>query len=252
MTDWRALTADLSRTTSRHAPGWTDHADADPGVTLIELIAFLSESLYREVGRVEGGTAAAARILRALEPYADAGRPGVSPTEPSPAAVTCWSGERRNRYFDGKVMNADAFAVEQAYLVGRHRRHLRTLHGSGIVSGLAVSPGADGTSVLVAPGAAIDPEGREILVACPFAVTLPPGSPSALWVTIEYVERQVGETPTLSGDDSDRLVEPSWIEEGCRVDLIDSVREPQLAIARLRYEEARWRVDPSFEPARPR
>jgi hypothetical protein len=38
------------------------------------------------------------------------------------------------------------------------------LHGPGVVSGLGVTPGDDGRTVIVEPGFALDSYGREILV----------------------------------------------------------------------------------------
>jgi hypothetical protein len=45
MTDWVALTQALSRTMSESAPGWTDHNDSDPGITLLEVMAYLAEGV---------------------------------------------------------------------------------------------------------------------------------------------------------------------------------------------------------------
>jgi hypothetical protein len=70
MTDWQTLAHALNHTMSAHAPGWTDRNDADPGITILQLFAFLSENLlYR--GPVEGGASAAARTIHALDRYVD-------------------------------------------------------------------------------------------------------------------------------------------------------------------------------------
>jgi len=70
MTDWRALAQALNDTMSAHAPEWTDRTDSDPGITLLELMAFLAESqLYR--GVIDGGAFAAARTIHALDAYLD-------------------------------------------------------------------------------------------------------------------------------------------------------------------------------------
>ena len=60
----------------RYLPEWTDYNESDPGVTLLELFAFLTESLlYREGrpserGRRQAGrlTAAALTLLTDAEP----------------------------------------------------------------------------------------------------------------------------------------------------------------------------------------
>ena len=42
------LVAEGRRLIPRHAPGWTDHNASDPGITLLELFAWLTEtSIYR-------------------------------------------------------------------------------------------------------------------------------------------------------------------------------------------------------------
>lgn len=254
MINWRALTVALSQTTSRHAPGWTDHNEADPGVTLIELIAFLSEHLYRDVGRVEGAAAAAGRVVRALQPYTDTVPPGVGQPDPSLTAVTCWSGHMRPRFYSGQLLSADDLSQEQSYHLAAHRRHLSTMHGFGVVSGLEVGVGPDGGSVVVDAGYALDPEGREILFPCAAAMILPDRASTPLWVALEHVERRAGEvaTPSTGADDGDPTLEASRIEDGCRLSLVDAVREPMVAVGRLIYEAERWRVDPSFAPPRPR
>jgi phage tail sheath protein FI len=42
-----AIAADFRRTMGAYAPAWTDLNDSDPGVTLVEVFAFLSENLHR-------------------------------------------------------------------------------------------------------------------------------------------------------------------------------------------------------------
>lgn len=73
----------------------------------------------------------------------------------------------RNRYFRGKYMNAEAFDVEQAYVLDRLRLRGR-LCGWGVVRGLEVVPHdipeCIDRWVTVRCGLAIDPYGREILL----------------------------------------------------------------------------------------
>jgi hypothetical protein len=44
----------------------------------------------------------------------------------------------RNHYFDGKLMTARHFQIEQEYLRGLHRRHNSFSHGTGAVCGTLV------------------------------------------------------------------------------------------------------------------
>jgi hypothetical protein len=74
------------------------------------------------------------------------------------------SGFERPRYFTGKLITAEDFELEQRYHIEKRCLLNRMLQGAGVVSGLTVVGGEQGT-VTVAPGFAIDPLGREILVS---------------------------------------------------------------------------------------
>src|ERR1044071_5129365 len=49
-----------------YAPEWTDHNESDPGITLIELFAYLSEMLIYRLNRVTDATRYA--FLKLLDP----------------------------------------------------------------------------------------------------------------------------------------------------------------------------------------
>ena len=158
--EWLSLTHALTQTMRSHAPGWTDDNDSDPGITMLELIAYLAESLRLHATSSEKISSAAIRAIRALEAVAD--------REPVAVFVTeRWSGTTRPNYFFGKVLGVEDFREEQQYHVGKLRRHLQTLHGSGVARGLDVSVSSDGTSMTVAAGVAIDASGHEIVLDDP-------------------------------------------------------------------------------------
>jgi hypothetical protein len=73
---------------------------------------------------------------------------------------------KRVSYSYGLVLGVGEFRTEQSYLLEKHRRHARSLHGYGTVAGLAVSvrDTVNGPELRVSPGLAIDPKGREICV----------------------------------------------------------------------------------------
>ena len=73
----------------------------------------------------------------------------------------------RNRYYYGKLLDVFHFELEQKYF--NNKRHLlnRLVSGYGVICGLNVTLGADGQSVVVLPGVAIDKCGREITVCQP-------------------------------------------------------------------------------------
>lgn len=73
--------------------------------------------------------------------------------------------ERLN-YVLGQVLGVKDFQQEQAYFLHKARLHNRGLHGYGTVWGLEVKAGGTGDAleVQVAPGLAIDTQGREVLI----------------------------------------------------------------------------------------
>ena len=69
--DWPSLTRALRQTMRSHAPGWTDGNDPDPGITILEVLAYLAENLrFREAPGI-AASGAAARAIAALERLAD-------------------------------------------------------------------------------------------------------------------------------------------------------------------------------------
>lgn len=70
----------------------------------------------------------------------------------------------RNRYFYGKLLDVFHFELEQTYLNNKRWLLNRLISGYGVICGLNVKLGADGQSVVVTPGVAIDKCGREIIV----------------------------------------------------------------------------------------
>ena len=53
---WADLMTELRAQLPRTAPGWTDHNPSDPGITLLELYAWISELLMYRLGRVPAST----------------------------------------------------------------------------------------------------------------------------------------------------------------------------------------------------
>lgn len=302
MNQWRTLTEALSRTMRAHAPGWTDHGSADPGITLLEMLAFLAESLHAQRGVVANGSLAASRIMEALSAYDELDAMAVrvngtlwrrvdalaeaGPDDPvyafdqATGALTFgdgvrgrkpetgngisvrynggagmetwmtthehWCGPKRPRFFSGRLLTADDFTEEQSYHREKHRRHVLALHGSGVVDGLRVTVGADGATLTIEPGLAIDPSGREVCIDQAIEIAIPAGTPSPAAVTLHYAERLVDPLPTSTAQ------EPSRIEEGTRVEIATSGNDGATTIARIVGDGDGWQVDASFTPARSR
>ncbi len=72
--------------------------------------------------------------------------------------------DKRLRYYNGQFLQEQDFTTEQEYHLDQQRRHNRQLHTYGIAEGLTVTAAVGATSATVAPGTAIDSEGRSILL----------------------------------------------------------------------------------------
>lgn len=135
---------------------------------------------------------------------------------------------KRPHYFDGQLLTTNDFQAEQSYFQGKGRQHQRYLHGFGVVCGLRVAPaGADKPrAVLVEPGLALDPWGREIIVPQAMECDLgapgcrdslkPGGQPGPLYVVLLYQEEpsDILPVPTMPGPlDSEASATPSRIVE---------------------------------------
>jgi hypothetical protein len=160
------------------------------------------------------------------------------------------SGTKRNRYFFGRILTSKDFEDEQQYHLDQRCRHNRNLHGYGIVTGLdvSISPCESSPSVVVSPGYALDPYGREILVT--ENVALPIGCRhSPLFVTIAHKER---ETDWVPGSGADEKI-PSRIEDYVLAALVaDPDNREAVTIGRVLSDSSGWSVDRTFQPPRAR
>ena len=232
MTDdrWDELVRDLAARVAVYAPEWTDTSPHDPGITLLELFAFLGESL---LGRADRDPVLRARLL------AEIGRlERVSVAACDDATLV------RPRFFAGQLLSAVDLEQEQDYQRARHRRHARLLHGIGVVSGLDVSieAGDKGGKAVVAvsPGLAIDRNGEE-LVLCERTASRLSSRATAGYVTVRLSERATGATPDG---------EAARIEESAVVSVTKDVAPGSLPIASLVRDHDTWRLDATFQPAR--
>jgi len=162
------------------APDWTERNDADPGVALLELLAWLAETILYRADRIpDRGVLHASRLAAAaLAIVADRDMPDGSVL-------------KRTNFFHGRLIDAADLGAEQAYRRDRLdllQRHNREMHGAGIVRGLQVSvadAGSDGGGkITISPGYAIDAHGREIVVATPVELCLPSAAAAAFVVAV--------------------------------------------------------------------
>jgi hypothetical protein len=126
--------------------------------------------------------------------------------------------ERLN-YFNGRILSADDFNLEQTYFINKQRLHNRFLHGWGVVSGLDVS--IKGSKVHVQPGVAIDCAGNEIYLHSCVDIAVLKGA-SEFYVVVEYCEIQTNPIPVIgsTGDVGQTVVVNARIQEDCKVYLV--------------------------------
>ena len=243
-----AFARDLRRAVARVAPDWTDFGANDPGVTMLQLLAFTLEDLEYRHAALDPHARLLARDVAARAAALAAALEGASDD--------CGDGLSRVDYFTGMVLGSDDFSAEQDYFRQRLNRLNRLLHGSGVVTGLAVTVAGTGSaaSVTIAPGFALDRAGNELCVATPCSLSLPAAG-GALLVVIAYRERPCRPVPT-PGNDTDPAgaiasgLRASRIVETFDATLAVAPAADALAIARVHRVRGRWRVDPGFKPSR--
>lgn len=81
-------------------------------------------------------------------------------------------------YFAGQLLTASGLNGNLGTEWERRWTHNRALHGTGIVTGLTVGGEAGGATLVVEPGHAVDPLGRELILTAPRTLQVPalPGS----------------------------------------------------------------------------
>jgi hypothetical protein len=97
----------------------------------------------------------------------------------------------------GAEFTAADLRLDQRYQEQRIRRHLRVVHGWGVVCGLTIVSAGEDWWLFLCPGYGIGPCGDEILVPCPYRFNLrdylwtrPMGqfTGNTVWIAIEAVE----------------------------------------------------------------
>jgi hypothetical protein len=211
-----ALAAELRRAIRIHVPNWTDSNESDPGITLVEVFAFLAESLlFRSDQIPERGRPAARRAAAALAALGH-------------DRAACSESLKRPLFFAGRLLDAATLTAEQEYHREKLRRHDRALLGYGVVSGLAVrvepAAGSGGSHVVIEPGYAIDPNGEEVSIPC--VARVPPLVQSdTAFVTLRFWEHPCPLTAATDGLPSGMPA----IEEACVIGVNPEVIAPAFA-----------------------
>lgn len=244
---WTILARDLRRALARSAPDWTASDTHDPGITVLEVLAFALTDLQSwhepldETGRLLARTVAERAGALAVQAAGDVGD-------------DCGHGLQRVNYMAGMLLGVGDFRTEQDYTRNRLNRRNRWLYGAGILSGLEVTVEhrPAGSLVVVAPGLAFDPTGNEIFVDQAVALTLPAHG-TGLLVVLHYTEQPCRTVPVVATQPLDAPnMQPTRIVETFNVELATVPAAESVVIARLRQLRGRWRVDPAFKAAHAR
>ena len=222
----RSLVESFEHVVAVAHPDWTGFNRSDPGVTLIEMFAWLAEGIaYRADGVSDARRDALLRALATLSTL--------------PCAPSCRPLARPN-FFSGRLLDAATLAAEQDYQREMRRLHNRALHGYGVASGLNVNIEAGGEpSVSVAPGYALDRCGNEIALCESAKLRLPAGQHEA-FISLRYWEHACGHSPAPNG------TMPAFIEDACIVAIAAHVPATAIALARVVHEADGWLLAASF------
>lgn len=136
---------------------------------------------------------------------------------------------RRLRFFKGLFTQAEDWQAEQTYHVDRLRLHHRSLHTAGIVRGfmdeLAVRP-AGGNVLEVAPGAAVDGQGRELYLSEPAALKIVRRGlelPGTVFVVLRYQEELTDLRENVAHEEH---TGHAFVEESVRLELLAEPPDP--------------------------
>ncbi|MGH9875575.1 MAG: hypothetical protein ACRD9S_24220 [Pyrinomonadaceae bacterium] len=176
---------------------------------------------------------------------------------------------KRLRFFTGQLLTAENLELEQKYFREKLKRHNRTLHGFGIVSGLKVI--VDRGQIIVEPGLALDCEGNELVIAKAVVVWPVPTDWTSAYVQVGYAEEYTDCIPAT------KMTE-SALAEACELDVKEAStitesgelmlaqdntnrghrhlrarwlacgRPHTLTIAKLKHSAQGWRVERGYRP----
>ena len=176
---------------------------------------------------------------------------------------------KRLRFFTGQVLTAESFELEQKYFREKLKRHNRTLHGFGIISGLKVV--VEAGQIIVEPGLALDCEGNELVIRKAVFVPAVTCDWRSAYLQIDFAELYTDPVPTSSislttpteSCDLD-MVSASTITESCELIVsqensnrghrhlrgrwLSCGQSHPLTIAKLKQDSQGWRVERGYRP----
>ena len=157
---------------------------------------------------------------------------------------------KRLRYFTGQVITVEGLELEQQYFREKLKRHNRTLHGFGIVSGLklTVKRGA----IIVEPGLGLDCEGNELVVSRAQSLPVPAAieSLSSAFVSLRYVETETdfASAATITESVALEIAYENYNRRHRRLRArwLACEQAHPLTIAKLKHSEQGWRVERGY------
>ena len=168
-------------------------------------------------------------------------------------------GLKRPHFFSGKLITSADLELEQQYFREKLKRHNRSLHGFGIVSGLKVT--VNSGQIIVEPGLALDCEGNELAIEASQTIVSQPGDDwRTAFVNVRYMEDGAGQTPAPGTTEvstvSSTLIESFELlvaQENCnrrhrhlRARWLACGLPHALTIAKLLHGSHGWRVDRAY------
>jgi hypothetical protein len=163
---------------------------------------------------------------------------------------------KRPRFFPGELITAEDLQLEQQYLLERFKRHNRTLHGFGIVTGLTVK--VKGGRVNVEPGVALDCEGNELVIATPQTIALhtTPSDCRILYLNLGFAEVADDVSAIAEASEQTRVMdsfELSFGSQNCnrehrhlRARWLACGHSHALTIAKLKQNSQGWQVERGY------
>jgi hypothetical protein len=165
---------------------------------------------------------------------------------------------KRPRFFPGKLLTPEDLELEQEYFREKFKRHNRSLHGFGIVSGLKIT--VDAGQIIVGPGLALDCEGNELVIGC--AQSMDPSMIAVDWhtayVNLRFAEQNVDRVSSSTGNETSNVTESfelAFATENCnqshrhlRARWLTCGQAHPLTIAKLKHSSQGWRVDRGYRP----
>lgn len=162
---------------------------------------------------------------------------------------------KRPRFFPGKLVTPEDLELEQQYVLEKFKRHNRSLHGFGIVSGLKVR--ASSGQVVVEPGLALDCEGNELVIDAGQSIVPPPiGDSRIAYLNVRFVENGADLVSSAGCEELSTITEsvdfafaPENSNRGhrhLRARWLACGQPHPLTIAKLRHGSHGWRVDRAY------